>query len=341
MIDEMTKHFAVMGDKKSEPGSPVDLNGPNIIVWVDGEQTPLEVIPYAQAIADSFGGKVVLVHVIEPPPNQKSPLDPVDWEMRRHEAKIRLAELAQRFEGPGQGIEIRILEGRCVDQIRTLVARRPQDIITVSRNLDDIDWQKARCLLESDVGSVLLVPTGLVTKPKQAYSRIFVPLDGSSLAESAVPKATAIARLHHAELIICLVTPEPGIARIGPVEGEILSLGDEMKRRNLRVAQNYVDRVKRRIDDCGLSATAIVMEGGDVRRTLMDAASQHAADLLVIASHGQSASMDVSSGHVASFILHHTKIPVLMIRQQHKSANEHIFSDVTSEGVRHPAEGGR
>lgn len=321
------------------PGAPSD-ESPDVLVYVDETESCKSSIPHAIAVASSFGGKVILVKVLETQENGSMPIDPVDWEIRKQTARTDLENLVKKYSMPECVVKIRTLEGNLIDQLCACASQKPQDIIAVSRN-DSTEGLRSRHsmrhLVDFDIGSVLLIPSNVSASNPQKYKRIFVPLDGSPLAESAIPKAVAIAKAHDAEVLICHIMPDPGITVIGPLDKTAAALHKQVWLRNSQTGKDYLKRIASRLKDSKVPVKTVFVDLGDVRRSLLETADKHSANLIVIASHGQSAQSDVPSGHVASFVLDHSTIPVLMVRKQHRNVDAHTFSDVRSSGLRVPA----
>lgn len=316
-------------------------NGPNVLVCL-GEETPaLGPIRLAQLTADSLGGNVILVSVVEPQKSKKMPFDPVEWDIQRREAKAVLANLAKKLNGAHSEIETRLLEGHPVDQICACVSKRPQDITAVFRQAGETGWNvndPARCLVEANVGSVLIIPTQPHAKHSKSISKIIVTLDGSPRAESAIPKAVRLAKANKAELILCHIAPEPQLTQIGRVDPAAQKLRKQAVLENKRLGQQYLNRIEAKMTDCDVRASTLVAGGTDVRRALMNVIGEQKADFVVLASHGQSNNSDVPMGDIASFVIGRSPVPILMVRPAGKRTESHVFSDVKSEGVRHPSD---
>lgn len=335
-----------LSNKKSLfPTLPVKIekrqNSPNIIVCQGNGPAPLHLIHHAQAVAMSLGGNLVLVHVIEPPSNGGIPTDPIEWEINRQETRASLERLATKLERHGGKVELEVLEGKSVDQICSCISKRPQDIIAIfretafgTRNVSSIGG-----IVESDVGSILMIPNDTARQRADHYTKIVVPLDGSSRAESAVPKAIRIAKANNAELVLCHVVPNAGLTQIAPTDAEALKIADQVNRRNSRVASEYLRRIESQIGVCGVRTSSVIVAGDDVRRALTSEIERQHASLVILSSHGQSGHMDAAVGDTAGFILNRCPVPVLMIRSAGKYGNQHIFSGARLAGVRYPAVG--
>ncbi len=315
-----------------------------LLVCIDDDQKSVGAISHAQTIAEALGGEVVLLHVLEAPEKRATPLDPVDWEIRRRLAGQLLDGLARRYESPDQEIRTEVLEGRPIDQICRYTALHPDDITAFGRaeGAEGFDeWRAARFLADSDIGSILMVPGEAFTTAPVRYSCVFVSLDGSSTSESVIPNAAAIAKAQNARLVVCHVVPDLRSINIGLQDPELEDLQVRLVDRAKKAGREYLNRIKDMLKDYGLTATAAMTVEGDARHSLLNAIRKEGGDLLIMASHGQGMNPDLPSGHVASFILDHADIPVLMVRHQRKPGEAHVHSDPVSRGTRPPSNAAR
>lgn len=141
------------------------------------------------------------------------------------------------------------------------------------------------------------------------FKRILIPLDGSFLAEQAIPYAQAVAKDAELVLLAVAVLPE---AEKDPI-GRIVATVDEVAARNesealagLRhAAQAWLgDRAR----------VSFKVTSGDPADEILRLAQSTRADLIVMASHGRGAVGRVAFGGVADRVAHHSPIPVLIIR---------------------------
>lgn len=314
---------------------------PVVVVYVETESDARAMIGQAKAVAAAFDAKIRLVGVVEPPKAGQPAIDPVDWDIRRREVSRHLGDLARQESSETREIGVQVLEGDPADQICNCVSASFDDIIVLRRDPGAGRWplSAAACgAMASDAAAVLTIPPDLPAVASGTYSRVFVPLDGSANAESAIPTAVKLAKAHESELLLCHVSPEPVLTEIGPADAETASLRDRIARHNERVGQTYLDRVGSRLRDCGLSVSTRLLVDRDARRSLVGAVAREGADIVVMASHGRSGHADVTEGDVAGFILDRSPVPVLVTRQPRRPKEAHIFHDVRTEGIRHPAD---
>jgi nucleotide-binding universal stress UspA family protein len=81
----------------------------------------------------------------------------------------------------------------------------------------------------------------------------------------------------------------------------------------VRTHEEIVAHASQTLREAGLVATGEVGYG-DPRHVLVSAARSHAADLIVMGSHGHSAVQQLMMGTVASYVVNHAPCNVLVVR---------------------------
>jgi len=133
--------------------------------------------------------------------------------------------------------------------------------------------------------------------------RILVPLDLSPLGEAKLPVAEAQARAFDAELILLHVLPREAIAADGAVSPE------EAR------ARTYLDTVAARMHADGLRASTLVRIGLPAE-TIVDAAREQGADLIVLGSNVRAGLPRAFLGSVADEVVRTAHCPVMLVRPQ-------------------------
>ena len=134
--------------------------------------------------------------------------------------------------------------------------------------------------------------------------RILVPLDGSRLAEAAVPAATAFAeRLDGSLVLLHVLERDPPRA----VHGEP-HLADAA------AAAAYLEERAAQLRDAGVDVDVDVHERpvGDVAAAIDQHAHEHAADVIAMCAHGRTNLRDRVLGSIAERILRGGSIPILL-----------------------------
>ena len=140
-----------------------------------------------------------------------------------------------------------------------------------------------------------------------AFHQIVVPLDGSPLAERAVPVAGEIAERAGAALHFVRVHQ---LARYGAVPATIEA--EEVVR---RAEEDYLERHAREAAaSYGVRASGEVLDAGPPAHVLADAIAARGADLVVMTTHGRTGASRAWLGSVADGVVRHATAPVLLVR---------------------------
>ena len=140
------------------------------------------------------------------------------------------------------------------------------------------------------------------------YKRILLPLDGSAMAEQALPHAKAQAQQFGAMLILLRVLePFPHVRGMSAREIDLI------KMRTNEWAQEYLDRLVADIRENGISAHAVIVDGRP-NATILQFAERNQVDLIVLSSRGRSGLSRWLMGSVADRVVRGARIPVLLVR---------------------------
>jgi nucleotide-binding universal stress UspA family protein len=149
------------------------------------------------------------------------------------------------------------------------------------------------------------------------YRRIVVPLDGSKLAEAALPQSIDLARLTGAPIHLLRVVDFRRLEQYGPYALALEYAADPVLTDEHAIALDYVREVRSRLDSMGLYANTEVREGRVAREVV---AVLKPGDVVVMASHGRGGLSRWLLGSVAEDVLRHASVPVLLVRSDPESA---------------------
>ena len=144
------------------------------------------------------------------------------------------------------------------------------------------------------------------------YKEILASLDGSELAEAALPHARAMAKAFDARItLLSVLEPlemyaQPGV--VGPVVSVSMNVQEEIG--NLK---QYLVGVAGNLTKEGIQVRTEVGEG-DPASVICDYAESNGMDMTVMSTHGRSGIQRWVYGSVADRVLRTAKIPVLLIR---------------------------
>lgn len=140
------------------------------------------------------------------------------------------------------------------------------------------------------------------------YRSIVLPLDGSSFAEEALPLAARLATGADAQLqLVHVIRPAPDVDFKTPEE-------DLDWRTQVREAASAaLGELAAKLRKGGVVAHAEVREGRTVE-AILDSAREHAADLVVLTTHGAGGFRRWWLGSVADALLQSGEFPLLLVR---------------------------
>ncbi len=171
------------------------------------------------------------------------------------------------------------------------------------------------------------------------YERIVVPLDGSDLAEQALPHALTLARALTIPLHLVRVVDTSTISFIGPgmaIEQASFAALLEAIASEEHDAADYLAAVSQRLASSGVVISTKVRGGPVVDEVL---ATLRPGDLLVMTTHGRTGLARWFLGSVAEAVIRRATTPVLLIRSgqaSHGSAGQRASSAETLQQATPP-----
>lgn len=138
------------------------------------------------------------------------------------------------------------------------------------------------------------------------FQHILVPLDGSELAERALPPALAIARAMSAKLVLFRAASQLTLLAADP------QLYEEMGRMNAEETGTYLRAVRASLSPTDVQIET-VSEVGAPADAIVKYAAAHGVDLIVMSSHGHTGVRRWIYGSVAERILQEARCATLVL----------------------------
>ncbi len=159
------------------------------------------------------------------------------------------------------------------------------------------------------------------------FKRLLVPLDGSALAELALPVAARLARAAGGGVVLARVIGLSASTRFGasPPDAIESTLADERE-----AATRYLEAVSRRPELVDVPTQIEARGATAVAPALLEIVKTSQADLLVMCSHGRSGFTRWRLGSVAQKVARHATIPTLLLHADGPA----LFP--TAQGEPHP-----
>jgi len=141
-------------------------------------------------------------------------------------------------------------------------------------------------------------------------SQILVPLDGSALAERALPYATTLARGLLADLVLFR-----SVSFSSDIQGILNDSADAPLEQLKKEADDYLRQVAGQLEEAGLRAHPVVRHR-PAAEAIVDYADHTDVQQIVMSTHGYSGISRWQHGSVAERVLQSASVPVFLVRAQ-------------------------
>ena len=149
-------------------------------------------------------------------------------------------------------------------------------------------------------------------------NKILVPLDGSALAAKALPYAEEFAHKFQAELLLVWV-----LHPLMHFSDEAVEVYEQIRKVEKEEAKTYLKTAPLALNRLHLQPQTKVLEG-PVAQTILDAAVEEGADLIIMSTHGRSGLGRWVFGSVASKVLQRAPCPVFLVKAGNGSDAEEV-----------------
>lgn len=319
-----------------------------ILVPLDGSTTAEPAIPIAGRLARATGGSVVLLRTIPF-------LDDVDYEasllyaasaelipdaqLARQSAQHYLKGVAASSDLAGVNHEMLTTIGQAAAMIVAVASTRDIDLIVMSsHDHTDVKYHTC-CNVTQTVTRHAPVPVFVLHNQASSCGpppsverplRVFVPLDGSALAEAVLTPA--------AQLVAALADPRPAaihLVRVVKPESVLGAARDMTKEeRSLQQAQAYLTSIAEYLKkgiaaELKLAITWSTLLNNDVTQAIIRAAEEGedkgpSCDLIALATHGRLGLQFLEMGSVAECLLAGTHLPIFIVRPENTQHLPHF-----------------
>jgi nucleotide-binding universal stress UspA family protein len=289
-----------MSEDTSDTGTATAIR---ILVPVDGSEEASAALPYAAALATPEM-EIVLLTVVPSATDADA-------------ARASLETAAQRMRVAGQSVRTEVATGNPARRIvDTAVELRAEMIVMASHGRGAVGRLiygsvADRVGRESPV-PVMVVRTKQLAPGPVGITRLVVPLDGSSRAESALPVATTISRRLGTPISLVRVVdpadvmpPAVGVGETIPFE-----IYDEAEKEIEQEARHYLDTMAQKLREQGLPVTISLLMGSPA--SSIEEAT-HLGDVVVLSSHERTRVMRWLLGSVAEKLTREDESPVILV----------------------------
>jgi nucleotide-binding universal stress UspA family protein len=286
-----------------------------IIVPLDGSALAEQALPLASTIAAKQNAELILTTAIKAGDRWVDDGIVRQWEAEEQagvEAYVR--STVDKLEEQGIRVRSHVDWGRPQIVIENVADREGADLIVMTTHGRSgvSRWTMGsvadKVLRTTNTPLILIHPT-THAPVLQTVQRIVVALDGSELAEAALPEAERFARTMNASILLVRAVVPPAILHGGEIVPGALPVLDELETE----ASQYLERTAERVRAHGVEVD-LKVAAGIPAEVLLDVANDNGADLIVMTTHGRSGLDRWMFGSVADAVVRHGELPVLVIR---------------------------
>lgn len=294
-----------------------------LLVPLDGSATAEGVLPYVRAFATGLSIPVHLLQVMDPeslipsPAAQPGRPHNIVTGEREHDGDY-LKKIVASFPDPakvsssvriGKPAEV-IIEVAATD-IDTLIAMATHGRSGVGRWLLGSVAEKVLHGAENDV--VVIRATEQIERKRAAaeLKRIVVPLDGSELAEKALPRAVELAQQINLEVVLLRAYLMPGVAYPTGSYAPDWKLLDQEKK---EIASEYLEGKIRQLRNEGFGRVSFTALEGSAAEKIIDVARENPESLIAMSTHGASGAGRWVLGSITERVIRHSETAVLVVR---------------------------
>lgn len=283
-----------------------------ILVPLDGSKLAEQILPFVRWIAEPHGVPVEFLTVTDP--DARPPFWPPqvgeDYLKKVSANYLSVSECVTSVVNSGEPADVII--DRAKSDPGCLVAMATHGLSGIRRWLLGSIASK---VVQTAVNPLLLIrPVQNATPPTDVrIQTLFVPLDGSSLAEKVLPHVSMLAKKLKLNVHLMQVYTLPKTAYI--VAEGMVDQGPALFREAMRKeTESYLADKAEQLRSEGLEHVLTSALEGDAASEIIDVARRTADNLLAMSTHGRSGVRRWVLGSVAEKVIHHSGDPVLMVR---------------------------
>lgn len=301
-----------------------------LLVPLDGSALAERILPHVRLVAALLAARVHFLHVIVD--DERMAMLASDYavvsdlagpqaaervreqrlvSLRQQHAQRYLGAQVELFHDAGLMVDVDIQIGVPADCIVAMAQEYQVDLIAMATHGYGGLRRWAVGSVTDQVVRTTTVPVLVVRDAEHTAAlrpqlrRLLVPLDGSALAEQALPVATGLAAQAGAEVVL-LRAISPIVEAYSPLSAGMQLLVRDQAQQELAIQAGALQPAP--------CATEVVVMTGAAAEAIVEGALLSKADLIVMATHGYGGLRRLALGSVADTVLRTTTTPLLLVR---------------------------
>ena len=298
-----------------------------MLIPLDGSKLAENVLPYARALAGALDLRIELLSVVDTMDFAKTThaghvrdFDPI-IEAAVREGEQYLENVARSFTG--KTVDNCVVEQGQADQIIIEKAARDKETLIgmATRGRSGIHrWlmgSVAEKVLRGATNPLLLVRGDEEGKSDgvATLKSIVVPLDGSKLAEIALPRAVDLAKKLGLEIVLTRAYQIP-LSNYGVADAAYIPNPNALMNVVKEEAGAYLETKVNELRQTGVEKVSSILLVGSGADEIIDLARTTPDNLIAMCTHGRSGVKRWALGSVTEKVVRHSGDPVLVVRAE-------------------------
>lgn len=280
-----------------------------ILVPLDGTKRAEEAIPFARELAITHEAQIFLLHV-EPPVASVMDEIAIDNRLESIAAELRDAGIQSHIVTEFGKAAPAIAIAADLDKVDLIVLAPEQRGLIEGLRHPSVTAN----VLARTAAPVLIVPTGTAHEPPKLLefggAQVIVPLDGSPLAEKALPLALRVARRYDRPLLLLRIIPPVQVVAAGP---ETYPLVRDTYDAEIREAHEYLGALRERLERTESVSVQTEFHQGVPADVILALTETKPGSILVMCTHGRTGLARLVLGSVTLAVARKSRIPLLIV----------------------------
>lgn len=310
-----------------------------ILVPLDGSEHCVEALRAAVVLAQRTGAELLTLYVVP---------DSTDIEeataAAEAQAEERVCHTVEELRRDGVRVNMIFGSGRLRDGILTAIWEQHPALVVLApknrRKLEALSHPSTTHALITYAHEPLLIWPDVMNPQMREewltspHSAVIVPLDGSGLAERAIPAAETFAYAFDRPLLLFRVIPPLIMYGTGPHVARFERQAIATEEHN---AHRYLRDIRRNLARTSRVPIRTLIGAGDPSTAILDLANANPGSLIAMSTHGRSGFARFLLGSETFEVLHRTSVPLLIVpphqyafAPKQQAAKEQAFSPDSS-----------
>jgi nucleotide-binding universal stress UspA family protein len=292
-----------------------------VLVPLDGSPFAENILSHLTRLLSPATSEIILIGVLESHRYMRSMYEYVPEDAMidiREHYSVYFDGVRKQLQSQGYVVTAHLAEGDAAQQVLEIAQTNHADLIAMTTHGRSgiARWALGSVterILHATVLPVLLVRQS-AHNPNVRSKRIMLPLDGSELAEQALPYAAVLAKATGAELeLVHIISPSDLEYTIEerPYRTERQRAAEKL----FALAETYLQRIVVQLEAETIPCQT-KSEYGEIAETLSQLAERDEVDLIVMSTHGRSGLNRWVYGSVTNRLIREVTCPILVVRNR-------------------------